>query len=164
MSENKFKTSRPHSPGHAPRPIRSFNLSILSVCQFFQTYFNSKIRFQSLFRMELHYRNISQTIKTEPKLKFGIDRLLSQDPSTNHIHQVSKPVPTMAVPCSDCVSSLFRCCRLTPSELQQEQNLLRNQQDFPHHLTGVYATQQLIRPFATRPSKFKLYTSLSRFY
>lgn len=55
------------------------------------------------------------------KLKFGIERLLAQDtcekedetmPSVSRVNNpISKPVPQIAVPCSDCVSSLFRCCR-----------------------------------------------------
>lgn len=55
------------------------------------------------------------------KLKFGIERLLAQDtsekqdetmPSVSRMNNpITKPVPQIAVPCSDCVSSLFRCCR-----------------------------------------------------
>lgn len=80
-----------------------------------------------------------------PKLKFGVDRLLTPDEPKKEPEigaqgpQVLYPKATMAVPCSDCVSSLLRCCRLGPN-----------------HEFGQYAPIQIpqpVRPFATRPSK-----------
>ncbi|XP_044748434.1 H2.0-like homeobox protein [Coccinella septempunctata] len=87
--------------------------------------------------------------KSEPiRLKFGIDQLLAED---------TKPIvssePNTEVPCSDCVTSLFRCCRLSTSGgcgQGQVSNFLG------HHFgygTGIGAyTVQPIRPFATRPN------------
>lgn len=80
------------------------------------------------------------------KLKFGIERLLSEEP------KLAKPVATVAVPCSDCVTSLFRCCRLTPPEhvgyLGQNQH---HHHGFGTGTGGGIYTVQPIRPFATRP-------------
>lgn len=91
--------------------------------------------------------------KEPVKLKFGIERLLSEEP------KLAKPVPTMAVPCSDCVTSLFRCCRLSPPD---HGHGYMGQSQHQHgygvtvttaHQGGIY-TVQPIRPFATRPGEF----------
>lgn len=73
-------------------------------------------------KMEIHNtKSMIRNIDREPiKLKFGIDRLLSndnedqEDEETTVLNKnlpISKPLAQMAVPCSGCVSSLFRCCR-----------------------------------------------------
>lgn len=86
------------------------------------------------------------------KLKFGIERLLSEEP------KLAKPVPTVAVPCSDCVTSLFRCCRLSPPEHGYMGQNHQHHHGFgtagsgAHHQGGIY-TVQPIRPFATRPGE-----------
>lgn len=110
--------------------------------------------------------NLNESRKEAKVLKFGIDRLLSKTETKeemksrlSHISHsfvsykgVSKPTPTIAVPCSDCVSSLYRCCKLSSSGCGQT--------DLPgyigSHLFGSSPstyTIQPIRPFATRPSK-----------
>lgn len=82
-----------------------------------------------------------------PKLKFGVDRLLSPDEPKpiGSTTQIVAPRPTVAVPCSDCVTSLLRCCRLGAGHSEQV-----------HHGYGTYThihQPQPVRPFATRPSK-----------
>lgn len=91
--------------------------------------------------------DVSKTSSGPTKLKFGVDRILSEDDddvrgrqrasvvqhakSTNFSilslmkdskheecpQQPVKPKPSVAhsAPCSECVTSLFRCCRLSPS-------------------------------------------------
>lgn len=105
---------------------------------------------------------VNNNNKKEPvKLKFGIDRLLAADqPSLNKDTSallIAKPLPTIAVPCSDCVTSLFRCCRLSGGGERPNHVLNFTAADQPHHgfSTGggsasIY-TIQPIRPFATRP-------------
>ncbi|GJQ64994.1 hypothetical protein Trydic_g7156 [Trypoxylus dichotomus] len=103
--------------------------------------------------------------KESIKLKFGIDRLLSSEtvsaPKTYH-HQVAKPQPTVAIPCSDCVTSLFRCCSLSPGGgnacREHSPNGFMNHHHHHHHHSMTSAstsnnvyTIQPIRPFATRP-------------
>lgn len=103
--------------------------------------------------------------KSQVKLKFGIERLLSKstEPATCNIRlslsRPSVPIPTVAVPCSDCVTSLFRCCRLGPRPLsdRQEEGLLGQN----HHNTfaplpssSTTYTVHPIKPFPTRPSKY----------
>ncbi|CAH0561029.1 unnamed protein product [Brassicogethes aeneus] len=121
--------------------------------------------------------HLSKPEMESPKLKFGIDRLLSNttDSSTrdqckserphfiaNMIEtNVTKPLPTLTVPCSDCVSSIFRCCKLSPNrQLEGMENLNSQAQDhLPGYMgshnfrntTGSYSMQP-IRPFATRPN------------
>ncbi|KAF7278425.1 H2.0-like homeobox protein [Rhynchophorus ferrugineus] len=105
--------------------------------------------------------------KKHEKLKFGIDRLLSNDidkkPSADSIHSqktqahITKPLPQMAVPCSDCVTSLFRCCRLSPSGGCQSDMLPGMSKILSGHIytnsnnDAIYSGQP-IRPFATRPT------------
>lgn len=103
----------------------------------------------------------------KPKLKFGIDRLLSSDNNSNEKevhHQIfglAKPQPTVAVPCSECVTSLFRCCTLNNGETVQHhhehsflQHHLHQSQDYtPIVSSGNIFTVQPIRPFVTRPGK-----------
>ncbi|XP_045480599.1 H2.0-like homeobox protein [Harmonia axyridis] len=95
--------------------------------------------------------------KGEPlRLKFGIDQLLAEDTkkkTKEETADVKAEVVGASVPCSDCVTSLFRCCRLgEPGGCNQGQvsNFLG------HHFgygAGVNAyTVQPIRPFATRPT------------
>lgn len=114
--------------------------------------------------------DITESNKEVKILKFGIDRLLSSSgtktdkkserncyttilPSIISYNGISKPMPTIPVPCSDCVSSLYRCCKVSPTGC--------NQTELPgyigSHLFGSIPstyTIQPIRPFATRPSKF----------
>ena len=106
------------------------------------------------------------------KLKFGIDRLLSLDPDNGkpnrqHQHQVAKPQPTVAIPCSDCVTSLFRCCSLSGANSVHEHHsgsyLHHHHVLSPNPSTSSIYTMQPIRPFATRPGKRwgrKIYTFL----
>ncbi|KAJ8945405.1 hypothetical protein NQ314_009243 [Rhamnusium bicolor] len=112
--------------------------------------------------------SISSSKKEPQKLNFGIDRLLSIDSSkTNcirdslfsnisqnmNLSNVSKPLPTIAIPCSDCVTSLYRCCRVSPSGCTQD--------NLPGYLgthsfgsnSGMFSVQP-IKPFATRASKY----------
>lgn len=109
-------------------------------------------------------REISLQEKQTPKLKFGIDRLLSDKPPSlrnSEVCAVDKflPVtkPTAIVPCSDCVSSLFRCCSLTPEGSgHQDHHLGYLGQAHPVYTnSNGHYTVQPIRPFATRPGKFK---------
>ncbi|XP_018319906.1 homeobox protein LOX10 isoform X1 [Agrilus planipennis] len=99
-------------------------------------------------------------LKTMPpkepvKLKFGIDSILASNPTSleeNCKNSIAKPTPTIAVPCSDCVTSLFRCCSLNSG-----QTLLEKHADYPNHnhnyaTTNSIYTVQPIRPFATRPA------------
>lgn len=80
-----------------------------------------------------------------PKLKFGVERLLQPDgpraPLEEPRGQLVAPRPTVAVPCSDCVTSLLRCCSLGP-----------NHQEIGHYPNyGHLHAPQPVRPFATRP-------------
>ncbi|XP_067011643.1 H2.0-like homeobox protein [Anabrus simplex] len=67
---------------------------------------------------------VTCTTSTSRQLKFGVDRILSEDiysSSRRHHPQHSESVttstpPPPAVPCSECVSSLLRCCRLSSSD------------------------------------------------
>lgn len=82
------------------------------------------------------------------KLKFGVDRLLSPEvpklPGV-HIGGILAPRATVAVPCSDCVSSLLRCCRLGPGH---------NEPIHPGYSYAPIHQPQPVRPFATRPSTY----------
>lgn len=84
------------------------------------------------------------------KLKFGVDRLLSPDPV--------KPTATSPrvppVPCSDCVTSLLRCCRLGPSHQDAVQGYGLSTQG-TYGGVGIYTlhTPTPVRPVATRPGK-----------
>ncbi|XP_072376318.1 uncharacterized protein H2.0 isoform X1 [Diabrotica undecimpunctata] len=103
-----------------------------------------------------HFLKISSSEKEPIKLKFGIDQLLSNEtlPKDNLPKGITKPTPTIAIPCSDCVSSIYRCCKVGSSGCSQIS-------DIPEYLaghifgtssaTGGY-TMQPIRPFPTRPS------------
>lgn len=80
------------------------------------------------------------------KLKFGVDRLLSPDEPKSSVLNVGvlTPRPTVAVPCSDCVSSLLRCCRLGSGH---------NEPIHPGYSSYTPIHQpQPVRPFPTRPS------------
>ncbi|XP_023022726.2 homeobox protein DBX1-A [Leptinotarsa decemlineata] len=100
------------------------------------------------------------TAEKEPtRLKFGIDRLLSSSDSLPRAQDLSpkgtaitKPTPTMAIPCSDCVSSLYRCCKVSSTGCSPSSEVPGY---FGGHLfgssSGTY-TVQPIRPFPTRPS------------
>lgn len=115
---------------------------------------------------------ITESRKETKLLKFGIDRLLSTSatpeekklekdlsnmlPTIISYNGISKPTPTIAVPCSDCVSSLYRCCKVSTTGCIQT--------ELPgyigSHLFGSAPstyTIQPIRPFATRPSKFLIH-------
>lgn len=119
--------------------------------------------------------NVSTTKKEPQKLNFGIDRLLSTDTSKDNCireslfsslpqnmisSNITKPLPTIAIPCSDCVTSLYRCCRVSPSGCSQD-NLagLLGSGTFMSG-SGIYSVQP-IKPFATRASEYvsKLITS-----
>ncbi|XP_066150848.1 H2.0-like homeobox protein [Euwallacea fornicatus] len=111
------------------------------------------------------------------KLKFGIERLLANDPSDKINEEmqtvqrrvtttITKPLPQVAVPCSDCVSSLFRCCRVrSTGECQSDVLpgisgfLGSHTYDIPGG-SSVY-TIQPIKPFATRPTAVRLTMSNS---
>ncbi|XP_017775509.1 PREDICTED: homeobox protein H2.0 [Nicrophorus vespilloides] len=105
------------------------------------------------------------------KLKFGIDRLLSSDKPSgkHHLHQhrhleqygyaknsssstnvVSNS--SVIVPCSDCVTSMFRCCSLSPSNHHHHHHHQDNGSAYPGMPPGSVYTMQPIRPFATRPT------------
>lgn len=102
-------------------------------------------------------RTETGTDKSQVKLKFGIERLLSTEPSCNIRLSVSRPLPTVAVPCSDCVTSLFRCCRLGPTNArhQEEGFLSQNHNTFASLPASSTAyTVHPIKPFPTRPSKY----------
>ncbi|KAB0798979.1 hypothetical protein PPYR_06859 [Photinus pyralis] len=110
--------------------------------------------------MEVQMNDTAISLKTDkpPPLKFGIDRLLGSDQDSapksisSNLHHLPKPLPTVAVPCSDCVTSLFRCCRLSPnggSVLNHSDVFAR--QNFGTNSSNIY-TVQPIRPFATRPA------------
>lgn len=106
----------------------------------------------------------SETDKGPVKLKFGIDRLLSSEPCSIRVSVsrapssilVAKPFPTVAVPCSDCVTSLFRCCRLSPANPRHEQGYLGQSHGSFASLpsSSTTYTVQPIKPFPTRPSKY----------
>ncbi|XP_030747327.1 H2.0-like homeobox protein [Sitophilus oryzae] len=111
-------------------------------------------------------QNMIVSEKKQEKLKFGIDRLLSEDKerhspeANNHVQKtpsVTKPMPHIAVPCSDCVTSIFRCCRLSPSGGCQNDMLPGMSKILTGHIytsatnDGIYSGQP-IRPFATRPT------------
>lgn len=111
--------------------------------------------------MQKNNQYISKSSNSEPvKLKFGIDQLLAEDfkplvtTSAPIDRSVGKSENGASVPCSDCVTSLFRCCRLDQSESCGQGNV----SNFLGHHFGYGATMgsytvQPIRPFATRPSK-----------
>ncbi|XP_050298209.1 H2.0-like homeobox protein [Anthonomus grandis grandis] len=99
--------------------------------------------------------------KDKPKLKFGMDRLLSSEENNTSTHiangSIAKPLPQIAVPCSDCVSSLFRCCRLSPSGECQSELLpglsgLFNGHTYTIPRSEMVYSGQPIKPFATRPA------------
>ncbi|KAK5643735.1 hypothetical protein RI129_007580 [Pyrocoelia pectoralis] len=111
--------------------------------------------------MEVQLNDTTISLKTDKPipLKFGIDRLLGSDQESapknvsSNLHHLAKPLPTVAVPCSDCVTSLFRCCRLSPNG---NTSVLNHSEVFAHHNFGTNSsniyTVQPIRPFATRPA------------
>lgn len=99
-------------------------------------------------------RTEAGTEKSQVKLKFGIDRLLSTEPTCDIRLSVSRPLPTVAVPCSDCVTSLFRCCRLGPGNVRQEEGFLGQSHNYGSLPTSSATyTVHPIKPFPTRPSK-----------
>lgn len=114
--------------------------------------------------------------KDNTKLKFGIEALLSSSDKTKHTidgvlgNNLSKPLPTMTIPCSDCVTSLFRCCRLNTATggsscgggggggVHQDSLSASGFHSYasnPHPM-DLY-TIQPIRPFATRPGNFSAF-------
>lgn len=117
----------------------------------------------------------SSSLRTSTKLKFGIDRLLSTDVDINKTridgHFITKPQPTVAVPCSDCVTSLFRCCTLNSTTISGHEHHHHHHHHNSHHhhhhqtligqqhrlltpsSSSIY-TIQPIRPFATRPGNY----------
>jgi hypothetical protein len=98
--------------------------------------------------------DMSRTKTDKDPLKFGIDRLLAAEPfKDNKSVSVAKPLATVPVPCSDCVTSLFRCCRLSPSR-QDNVDFLGQHHGFATPTSSIY-TVQPIRPFATRPGNYK---------
>ncbi|XP_048518667.1 homeobox protein Nkx-6.2 isoform X2 [Dendroctonus ponderosae] len=119
-------------------------------------------------KMEIHNTNsMMRNIDREPiKLKFGIDRLLSNDNEDQEDEEknvsskslpISKPLAQMAVPCSGCVSSLFRCCRLNSAGGCQSDMLSGIPGFFSSHSYNVSRndsvySMQPIKPFATRPT------------
>lgn len=113
--------------------------------------------------------------KDSVKLKFGIEALLSTDEKDKQSlgsvlgSNISKPLPAIGVPCSDCVTSLFRCCRLNTTAggnscsgvlhgIHQENLSASGFHSYgtPPHPMDMF-TIQPIRPFATRPGNFTLY-------
>lgn len=102
----------------------------------------------------------TNTVKQSLELKFGIDRLLAREPNIasdeiQSLRNITKPKPTIRVPCSDCVTSLFRCCGLNSNNNTiQEPSELFIHQGYGNS-RNVY-TVQPIRPFATRPGKLIL--------
>ncbi|CAG9826759.1 unnamed protein product [Diabrotica balteata] len=78
-----------------------------------------------------HFLKISSSEKEPIKLKFGIDQLLSNEtlPKDNLPKGITKPTPTIAIPCSDCVSSIYRCCKVGSSGCSQIS-------DIPEYLAG----------------------------
>lgn len=100
-----------------------------------------------------NFLNLS-TEKQPPKLKFGIDQLLATSKEKEALPKgITKPTPTMAIPCSDCVSSIYRCCKVSSSACSQTREI-------PEYLAGhmfgnnaTTYTMQPFRPFPTRPSK-----------
>lgn len=143
-SQSQWDKQIPHAPPktRAPRAEWIYSSSV--------AYQRRIAPFRTSVQMEAHH----QRTEREPvKLKFGIDRLLSNDVSKSVTTPVAKPLATVAVPCSDCVTSLFRCCRLSPSRGGHDQ-----QQGYHHGFgatsaNGIY-TVQPIRPFATRPGEY----------
>lgn len=107
-------------------------------------------------------------------LKFGIDRLLSTSESKTHqIHgssyvnivsstsnlgHITKPTPTVAVPCSSCVTSLYRCCKASPTGSTNSDVSGYLGRHIYDHSSNAY-TVQPIRPFATRPSMYYISTT-----
>lgn len=107
--------------------------------------------------MELNQSDtqVCKMFEKENPLKFGIDRLLAKESQKSNsddvVQHIAKPLPTIGVPCSDCVTSLFRCCMLSPDQMLKAQN----QEYFKHQeydRRNIYAMQP-IKPFATRPGK-----------
>ncbi|KAF5302166.1 hypothetical protein FQR65_LT08589 [Abscondita terminalis] len=114
--------------------------------------------------MEIQYNEFATNLKNNrqqtSQLKFGIDRLLGSDiesvtkNESISAQNLAKPLPTVAIPCSDCVTSLFRCCRLGG----HENSLMEHSEMFVHQNYGASTipstiyTVQPIRPFATRPA------------
>lgn len=104
------------------------------------------------------------------QLKFGIDRLLASDSGRRFIDdnrndtdnhpiyvQAKKAQPSLAVPCSDCVTSLFRCCSLGSGDSSQQQDHGFLSHHHPHNgyntvvsSPSIYSVQP-IRPFVSRP-------------
>lgn len=107
------------------------------------------------------------SIRTSTKLKFGIDRLLSSDIVDDNKMRIenqfiTKPQPTVAIPCSDCVTSLFRCCTLNPTTINghehhhHHQSLIGQQHRLLTPSSSSIYTIQPIRPFATRPGMYRM--------
>ncbi|KAL1505783.1 hypothetical protein ABEB36_005264 [Hypothenemus hampei] len=100
------------------------------------------------------------------KLKFGIDTLLSNDKSkglereimggsNKNISSITKPFPQVAVPCSDCVSSLFRFCSATggcQSDILPGISGFFSSHPFTVPRNDSLFSVQPIKPFATRPA------------
>ncbi|XP_044255416.1 H2.0-like homeobox protein [Tribolium madens] len=96
--------------------------------------------------------DMSRTKSEKDPLKFGIDRLLASEPYKDNKSVVAKPLATVPVPCSDCVTSLFRCCRLSPSTQDNIGEFFGQHHGLSVTPTSSIYTVQPIRPFATRPA------------
>lgn len=113
---------------------------------------------KQVLKMDTQHDSDVNTRQTSIKLKFGIDRLLSSETdgcARMDSQYVAKPQPTVAIPCSDCVTSLFRCCSLDPGNNGHDQHGFLGHQ---HRIVTSSSassifTVQPIRPFATRPGK-----------
>ncbi|CAH1160157.1 unnamed protein product [Phaedon cochleariae] len=115
-------------------------------------------RFQTHSARRTNHLRVSHTImnqtasQREPtKLKFGIDRLLSSSHNSSERDPPCAPKP-VAVPCSECVSSIYRCCKTNSSGCPQQAEIAGYG---GRHIFGCGPTTftiQPIRPFPTRPS------------
>lgn len=119
------------------------------------------------------WRENMDIARTKPKLKFGIERILAEEPPPpppqpeTRCSAVSKPL--VPVPCSDCVTSLFRCCRLSPSGGCAQDAIgefFGQHHGFggattPTSTSGLFAVHP-IRPFATRPGTIGRVFSISK--
>ncbi|CAG9854177.1 unnamed protein product [Phyllotreta striolata] len=89
------------------------------------------------------------------KLKFGIDQLLSSTSREKHPvfpKGIAKPTPTVAVPCSDCVSSIYRCCKMGSTGCSTGREAPEYMAGHMFCTGGTAYTIQPIRPFPTRPN------------
>ncbi|KAK4887022.1 hypothetical protein RN001_003293 [Aquatica leii] len=130
----------------------------------FEESVTKELKFEKvLSAMEVQYNDIATNLKSNKQtnqLKFGIDRLLgsnNESVSKNEsvsAHNLAKPLPTVAIPCSGCVTSLFRCCRLGTHEnaLVEHSEMFVHQNYGTSTIPSTIYTVQPIRPFATRPA------------